>query len=356
MFRPLYKSVHQLILTTMPKATETDRMKVYTLWHDFHKTPAQISRQLKLQPSFVKRWIGCFKQGLPPTDKPRSGAPTKLIPQTLRQIRRHLKRKRGASTRKVADALQVEGTHISHETVRKAAKQLNLVPHRRFRKPRLTEAHKRARKKFVWGKQKFDWKRVMFSDEKKWGTFMAPGGKNDIIWTDNADDSLLIAETVSRPAKIQVWGGITWWGKTPLHFFDEELDQIIYRNILKKTMLPSAKALFRHDYPTNWIFQQDGDPAHTAKKTIQFLNSAVPVHWTKPKWPANSPDLSPIENMWSIMGPIVRKYNPTTTQQLKKAVKKAWDQVDLETIRSLYESMPHRIQQVREKQGGRIRY
>ncbi len=56
-------------------------------------------------------------------------------------------------------------------------------------------------------------------------------------------------------------------------------------------MLPSADQLFKDD---DLIFQQDLAPTHTAKSTKSWLNDhGVGVL----DWPANSPDLYPIENL-----------------------------------------------------------
>ncbi len=56
-------------------------------------------------------------------------------------------------------------------------------------------------------------------------------------------------------------------------------------------MLPSADQLFKD---ADFIFQQDLAPAHTAKSTKSWLND----HGAGVlDWPANSPDLNPIENL-----------------------------------------------------------
>jgi len=66
----------------------------------------------------------------------------------------------------------------------------------------------------------------------------------------------------------------------------------------KSSDLTATKLLSRN---REGMFQQDGACVHTSKATIAWLDANI-KHYIPPEdWPPNSPDLCPIENVWSIM-------------------------------------------------------
>ncbi len=95
------------------------------------------------------------------------------------------------------------------------------------------------------------------------------------------------------------------------------------------------------DY-TDFIFQQDLAPVHTAKSTKSWLNDhGVSVL----DWPANSPDLN-IDNLWSIVKRKMRNKRPTNADELKATVKETWASTPPQQCHKLITSMPRRIEAV----------
>ncbi len=106
-------------------------------------------------------------------------------------------------------------------------------------------------------------------------------------------------------------------------------------------MLPSADQLFKD---ADFIFQQDLAPVHTAKITKSWLNGHdVGVL----DWPANSPDLNPIEN---------QNKRPKNADELKATVKETWASIPPQQCHKLISSMPRRIEGVIKAKGAPTKY
>ncbi len=68
-------------------------------------------------------------------------------------------------------------------------------------------------------------------------------------------------------------------------------------------------------------------------------------------WPANSPDLNPIKNLWGIIKRKMRDTRPNNTDDLKAAIKATWAFITPEQCHRLIVFMPHRIDSVIHAKG-----
>ena len=75
-------------------------------------------------------------------------------------------------------------------------------------------------------------------------------------------------------------------------------------------------------------------------------------------WPGNSPDLNPIENLWSRMKKqLANRPTPSSLAILKQEITKLWcERTSVEYCRALVKSMPKRMQQVIDCQGEMTKY
>src|SRR4029434_11090448 len=129
-----------------------------------------------------------------------------------------------------------------------------------------------------------------------------------------------------------VWGCVSALGKSTLHFCDGTINAEKYIEILKH-MLPSR----RHPVQGSpCIFQQDNAKPHSAHFSKAWLRkNGVRVL----DWPACSPDLSPIENVWRILKRKMRQRRPRAVAHLKTCLQEVWDKVTPETFPHLVSSV-----------------
>ncbi len=128
------------------------------------------------------------------------------------------------------------------------------------------------------------WKSVLWWDESKFDILVG----NDAVSKEEGDLPACYQRSVQKPASLMVWGCISAYGMGSLHVLEGTMNAERYIKVLEQHMLPSRRR----------VFQQDNAKPHTAAITTAWLHSRrVRVL----NWPACSPDLSPIENIWCII-------------------------------------------------------
>ncbi len=72
------------------------------------------------------------------------------------------------------------------------------------------------------------------------------------------------------------------------------------------------------------------------------------------KWPSQSPDLNPIENLWDVVEREIHimDVQPTNLQQLRDAIMSIWTKISEEYFQHFVESMPRRLKPVLKAKGG----
>ena len=114
--------------------------------------------------------------------------------------------------------------------------------------------------------------------------------------------------------------------------------------------LPAADQLYGD---ADFIFQQDLAPVHSAKATSTwFKDHGIPVV----NWPANSPDHSPIENLWGIVKRKMRYARLNNAEELKATIRATWALITPEQCHRLIDSMPRCIAAVIQAKGAPTKY
>jgi hypothetical protein len=145
------------------------------------------------------------------------------------------------------------------------------------------------------------------------------------------------------------------------------MNKLWYHDILVKHAMPAMEALIHSDHKRrNWrkrpfYYQHDGATPHTASKNRKFLRKKQEEWNGKLKvleWPSNSPDMSPIENVWSYLKQKLEDFptRPRNLDELWERIQSQWQQLPAEYLQSVALSMPNRVAEVIKKEGWGIKY
>jgi hypothetical protein len=104
------------------------------------------------------------------------------------------------------------------------------------------------------------------------------------------------------------------------------MDAKVYVKILDNELRESALALFKKE---PWYLQHDNDPKHTAHLTLDYLDDHA---ITVVPWPPQSPDLNPIDNLWSILDRKCNGRKCKNAEELFRDLQNSWRSLDTVSI------------------------
>ncbi|CAB1458212.1 unnamed protein product [Pleuronectes platessa] len=134
-----------------------------------------------------------------------------------------------------------------------------------------------------------------------------------------------------------LWGCFSSAGTGKLVRIEGKMDGAKYREILEENLMQSAKDL---RLGRRFIFQQDNDPKHTARATKEWFGlKNVNVL----KWPSQSPDLNPIENLWQDLKIAVHRQSPSNLTELHLFCQEEWTNLSISRCAKLVETYPKRL-------------
>lgn len=322
--------------------------------HQQNHSIRKIADELKLSKSAVGRVIKDFKDTGMILSTKNNGRPRKTSTRETRVIQRMALRDRFQTAASISREFNASNdVKISRKTVSRRLNEVGLFARSPAKKPLISNKNKKLRLNFaqqhaLWTDDQ--WRNVFFSDESKFNVLGSDGKKYVRRFAGERLKEKCTKKTVKfGGGSVMVFGMISWEGTTDLIRLDVKVNGTIYKNLLRDHVIPAI----RNSVFENPIFMQDNAPCHKAKHVMEFLKEQnVDVF----DWPPQSPDLNPIENLWSTIGNRVSARNPTNTEDLWLKLKEEWAKVSVEECRRLIQSCSRRMAAVIENKGLFTRY
>jgi transposase len=303
-----------------------------------------VAKAVKCDRKAVKYWLDRYKESKDLTDLPRSGRPRATAPKQDKSIVSLANKETFATTRDIKNRLKRKGVDISQETIRRRLNEAGEKFGPPMSKPLLSENHRKVRLQWAQDHLATDWDQVIFSDEATVYLNQVKGR----VW--NPPGNKKVVRTVKHPTKVNVWGCFSSRGFGRIICFKENLDAKLMCDIYKRALLPTARDQFGPE-STSWKLQEDNDPKHTSKlaKKWRAENGVQKIDW-----PAASPDINPIENVWHLLKMQLQKKNRRNYRSLVLAINREWRALPVELAGRLVETMKNRVSEVIERDGDYI--
>ncbi|GFX87060.1 transposable element Tcb2 transposase [Trichonephila clavipes] len=316
-----------------------------------------VAREFDIAHSVVSRLWKSFKTTGMCSGQHGGGRVRCTTPAEDRYIVLSAKRNRRTTAQQVANQfLAASGKQISRKTVSRRLRGGGLYARRPVVCVPLTRQHHTARLQWCrehhnWTEQ--DWACVLFSDESRFS--LSSDCRRQLIWRESG--------TAYHPENIQekhryptccimVWAGIMINGRTRLDVFAN--GTMTGQRYNDEVLLPHVR-LFRGAVGDKFVFMDDNATFHRTLAVQDCLDSEGIQRLV---WPARSPDLNPIENVWNALGRQVagRNYPPTNKNTLIRALTQEWDKLPQQLLDKVVQSMVRRVECCITLHGGHITY
>ena len=294
-------------------------------------------------------------------DLPRSGRPPKINERGLRHLERAVNDNRRQTLGEITQFLNTcLPSPVAPRTVQRALhNHLDFSSRQACKKPFLKPVHIEnrlnwARDMQTYGMEEFS--RIIWTDECS--VELGKNTRNPLVWRrphEKYDSKCLVPTFKSGRSSLMFWGCIAYGKKGPLVFLPKErrtgvdyVDLVLagplwdfYRDLFEERGI--AKVM------------EDGAPVHTCRVAQDFRDSHSMEIFAHP---AQSPDMNPIEHLWYLLKSRInrRKNIPKNLDELKEAILEEWEEIDIETINLLIDSMPNHIQALLKAKGGSTKY
>jgi len=287
------------------------------------------------------------------------GRPSSFDDYTKRHLERIIRSDPFQTIETLQGQLRSMSKDVSRTTVKNWIKKLGFKYRSAASKPKLSDDQKKNRLEWAiehvgWTNKQ--WEQVVWSDESRFRVFGHDGKPKVLRKQGERYESCHLLRTVKYGGgSLMVWSCFWAGDYGPLVFVGGNMNQDSYVDCLSQKFLPWYYKL-PHLEDGEYIFQEDNAPCHTGGYASWWKNSHS-LNVLK-DWPAQSPDLNPIEHIWSELARQLRSRRPDikNTEDLRQTLIEIWEELVPEFAKTLVSSMSKRCQGVIDAKGDATKY
>ena len=201
----------------------------------------------------------------------------------------------------------------------------------------------------------------MFTDECRVILFPKTNPKINVIRLNSEDKKNIHSFEVIKKRtffktkfeiSVIIAGGISKFGLSNLVFCSGTMNNFSYKQFLLFLKQDMEEIKQKNNINYNLVFQQDNTSCHNSKNSIE----AIKVLFGKNKiwWPANSPDLSPIETVWTIIKKELSKRKCTSLNELRNNIIDIWSKFPNELYEKIVSEFDEKILICKKEEGNII--
>lgn len=327
--------------------TEAQKGRMISLFADNQYTVAQIAHSMGCSKPTVQKWINKF---ITDGDVQRTKPPGRPKITTLEQDRRVVE---AATNTPFCYIKQVaRENEVGYNTALRRVQAAGLKRRRAAKRPFLTPAVRNQRMEFcrrmLQPEHRRNWRKIIFTDEK---TFCSDDHSVKFVYRPNNrryDERYIAHSTRSGRVSKSFWGWMCGDSLGEIFEITGKMNSEQYVEILNDFIASAPVLVGEID---QLIFQQDNASFHVSGETRRFLQT---INFGEVLiWPAHSPDLNLIENIWAILEQMRKNTNVGTRAEIRDLVMRLWENLRTDTalVERLYKSLERRFRFVLENNG-----
>ena len=343
----------------MPVVSQEIRWRIVSLREDAGWSLGRIANHLVVPKSTVQHYATKFAATNSVTNDQRSGRPRAMDAECDQFVAAVAIDQPFVTLPELQQELH-ETLHVttSQMTISRRLKAAGLKSYRTLKFPKLTAAHRAAGLQWALHHRHWSalqhWRQVVFTDESRFSVQWNDGRvrvrreKNSRYAQQDAVQ--LVTRRGGSGGSVMIWAAASWNHLSAIEFIDGTLTGHGYADILRNVALPFGLT----SLGPGFILQDDNATPHRCA-VVQQLHEQQ-QQYVHMNWPANSPDLNPIEHLWDELGRRLARRNITNFAALTPAIAEEWAAIPQPLVRRVLRSIRSRCEAVIAAQGGATRY